>query len=53
MPYETYTGTRNAPSKGAAVRVNREGRFLFNKAATALFRDNAVRWVWRIQLASA
>ena len=45
MPYETFTGTRNAPSKGASVRVNREGRFLFNKAATVFYRDNAVRWV--------
>lgn len=45
MAYETFTGTRNAPSKGACVRINREGRFLFNKAATTLFRDNAVRWI--------
>ena len=45
MAYETFTGTRNAASKGAYLRTNREGRFSFTKAATTLFRDNAVRWI--------
>jgi len=45
MAYETFTGTRNAPSKGPWVRVNREGRFSLNKAATALMRDGSVRWI--------
>jgi hypothetical protein len=46
MEYERFSGTRrSAPSKVPCVRVNSEGRFSFDKAATLFFKHHNGRWV--------